>query len=365
MERNPGSEDYILTDLTEFCFRNSIILPPLHEDGSGVAYSETDSLNSIIEKTEEENQLLWIKICNKLKIGFLNLMKDLPILNSKKLHKQSSLPSYSKFVEERQSNLCKQLLCIFPQDTVIDMVCKLRQMQLEYKGSSPKEYSVTFADETSACIHRSIKTLGKVVSVQVCMMHNDVLLFQSIPLDEGLLSDAMQKLFKIYLENLAYHVEVFKDCYNRIHTTTVNVESTKDSSKENMFTTSDLRNFSKVFYILHSWSTNACNIINHLNTKNQVKETIDSISLTASLEMLISECSFKHKHEVWNWKKMFVSYIPVFKKVIPSYIHCVCNIVIESRKSEKCTQTAKMVHVNEKLLEGKSDCPVQVSTVSC
>lgn len=360
----------------DFCHHNSISLPPICEakvTASGATgYSDSGSLNSIVEKTEEENQLLWGKITNKLKTGLLNLIKNLPILNSKELYKRSTSPSYAKFVEDRQIVLCKQFLCVFSPETLVDMFCKLRLMQLEDKGSSTKECSVTFTDETSSCIHRSIKLLGKLVSMQVCMMHNDLWLFQSIFSDETFLRQTVHKLLHIYSENLAIHVEGFQDCYRGPQTSFVygtGEALSEETSKESMFTTSDLRNFSKVFYILHCWSINVQNIMQGLNanSNNLMGQQLDVMSVSSSLDLLVSESSFeqqKQKQEWnWNWRKLFTPYAPVLKSVTPSYIECVCNIVIESRKADRKSETTKMVHVNEKMLVGNCECPIQVTTV--
>ena len=342
-ERNVGREDYILSDLIAFCNRNCVALPPFrsekfHLNTSGI------SLNTCIDESEECTHNLWQIIHTKLKNGIVKLLKSIQLSDKQD---EIACPSENiKVYHHRRQHLFELLCCLYPFKDVWYIYCGMREGQLE---NIKARESIDTVDSNKY----NIEDLRNLIDKHIIMINEDTELLLFIKNEEKEVT-CLNELLACYSKNAEYHIKEFLRSYELTPGDVINTSIlfTKCISA------GDLRTFAKLFFIFDNWTL--C-----------LKRLVD-VFLTFSCEKnqspsLQDDSHVMQGYELWDWQVELEPFVSVLKKVVPSYIHYIFNVIMMKLDDNKAGVTSNSngnLKVSKKLLHYGETYPMQVTCVS-
>ncbi|XP_066924714.1 uncharacterized protein KIAA0825-like [Clytia hemisphaerica] len=321
IERNPGQEDYVLSDVIEFCFMNKVALPS-HTDDNRVI--DNSSLHSIVDKDEEENFLIWKKICKQFRTGILHQMEN-QANSSKSLIEKHNYKVY----------LFELLLAIFPFDYVFEDYCQHQTSSLLANLSNSQ--SETKHESIFGKIGTAIIDLENIAKLQLDLIPDDYTLLQHFTVGEQKFI-SFKKLLESYDEIIKSQINTFLENYSKVGYNQINFDPALRSTtlvEASTFTAHDVKSFSSVFYILFNWS-------------HGLKTIMKNISKTSSNNdfPIKEESSNGMMYDVFNWKKCFLACQPLLKKVIPMYVHCIFDLIVDTNSNAVLKPVAGKHYMN-------------------
>jgi hypothetical protein len=289
-----------------------------------------------MDQNEEENVLLWTRICKQLKSGILALMKISKFNSKNVLDKEDNY----------QIDLFELLLAIFPFEVIFEDYCQKQKEALKFNVSTEiQSPNIGLKNEDH------ILALKKVAVNSLQMINEGYILLQHFCTPDHRFL-CFQRLLQIYEEIVCLHIDGFLDFHNGVNYQQMNFhpDLVEKEVEASMFTRHDLKSFSMVFYILFNWSQ-SLKILFKSITDNQVIKTNRKENL-----FIKDEIPKDFIYNVDHWRNLFLPYKPLLKKVIPAYIEISYDTIITNK--ETMTTTSKSTPVTN------GYCPRKMSIVS-
>ena len=312
---------------------NKVALPSYTDEDTNI---DNSSLHSIVDKDEEENFLIWKKICKQLRAGILHLMGN-----------QAGSTKSSIQKHNYKIYLFELLLAIYPFDHVFNDYCQHQVAFLTANLSNSQ--SETDSDSIFGKNGTSVIDLGKIGALQLEMIPDDYTLLQHFTVcDQKFLS--FKKLLESYDQIIKSQIDTFLENYSKVGYNQINFDPALRSNtlvEASTFTAYDVKSFSSVFYILFNWSQNLKTLLKNISKTPKSKDF-----------PIKEESSDGLMYEVFSWKKCFLPCQPLLKKVIPMYVHCIFDLIVNTKSNPVLKPVAGKHYIND------SSFPRKISSVS-
>lgn len=336
-ELNVGKEDYILADMTSFCQRNCLSIPSPRLADEKVHQSNL-SLNTCIDKEEESLCDLWHKLFLKFKNGLIKLLKSTSQLQP------SFNPEKESLVFNNRQRLFELLCSLYPFEDAWRIYCCFRKEQL-YNTSSGKEHACNGDDKLD------IDCLFEELEKHNIMIKQDINLFDTI---EDTRSKVESKnLLDCYVENAEFILKKILCSYEDNQDSSIGCTDSSLVLEISNFSATDVNTFAKLFKIYDDWSMS----LKHLTDVLFFPEQND-------LSNLVSTCNKVAYANQWNWQTELQPFVPIFQKLIPSFISCTFDVIMKKddssgnkRISVDCNR-----YISKNYVYDESKDPLQVSS---